>query len=379
MVLLLFVLRQVGLSAPLARSVEHLHPSALGVSVILPMGVAVVMVIVYFLTATYGVQDFPEFVGAATVDEVQVGYCDSNIKTAKPKQDWMRKLIERNPEHLEWYSQKCLGSQHVFRANIDDLKRRLNLTEGPHILQRMNGCEWDDETGEITGFNQYGYNGEDFLALDLKTLTWIAPKSQAVLTKLIWDAKKARLEHNKNYYIYKCPDWLKNYIRHGKSFLQRTESPSISLLQKTPSSVVSCHATGFFPDRAEMFWRKDGEEIHEDVEKGEILLNNDGTFQMSVELNVSSVPPDSWKQYDCVFQLSGVGDDIKITLDKSVIRTNWGKTHLSAPVAGIVGGFLLILLLGIAVVVLRMKKSTGEEKQYSGNLVIILKLLYLIV
>uniref|UniRef100_A0A3B5MFP9 Ig-like domain-containing protein n=1 Tax=Xiphophorus couchianus TaxID=32473 RepID=A0A3B5MFP9_9TELE len=282
----------------------------------------------YFLTATYGVQDFPEFVGAATVDEVQVGYCDSNIKTAKPKQDWMRKLIERNPEHLEWYSQKCLGSQHVFRANIDDLKRRLNLTEGPHILQRMNGCEWDDETGEITGFNQYGYNGEDFLALDLKTLTWIAPKSQAVLTKLIWDAKKARLEHNKNYYIYKCPDWLKNYIRHGKSFLQRTESPSISLLQKTPSSVVSCHATGFFPDRAEMFWRKDGEEIHEDVEKGEILLNNDGTFQMSVELNVSSVPPDSWKQYDCVFQLSGVGDDIKITLDKSVIRTNWGKTHL---------------------------------------------------
>uniref|UniRef100_A0A3B5MFW5 Ig-like domain-containing protein n=1 Tax=Xiphophorus couchianus TaxID=32473 RepID=A0A3B5MFW5_9TELE len=302
----------------------------------------------YFLTATYGVQDFPEFVGAATVDEVQVGYCDSNIKTAKPKQDWMRKLIERNPEHLEWYSQKCLGSQHVFRANIDDLKRRLNLTEGPHILQRMNGCEWDDETGEITGFNQYGYNGEDFLALDLKTLTWIAPKSQAVLTKLIWDAKKARLEHNKNYYIYKCPDWLKNYIRHGKSFLQRTESPSISLLQKTPSSVVSCHATGFFPDRAEMFWRKDGEEIHEDVEKGEILLNNDGTFQMSVELNVSSVPPDSWKQYDCVFQLSGVGDDIKITLDKSVIRTNWGKTHLCDGTAYLGKNFLFFYCVHIA-------------------------------
>ncbi|XP_032435769.1 major histocompatibility complex class I-related gene protein-like isoform X1 [Xiphophorus hellerii] len=322
----------------------------------------------YFLTATYGAEDFPEFVGAATVDEVQMGYCDSNIKTAKPKQDWMRKLIERNPEHLEWYSQKCLRCQHVFRANIDNLKRRLNLTEGPYILQRMDGCEWDDETGDFTGFNQYGFNGEDFLALDLKTLTWIAPNPQAVLTKLIWDAEKARLEHNKNYYSYECPDWLKNYIRHGKSFLQRTESPSVSLLQKTPSSVVSCHATGFFPDRAEMFWRKDGEQIHKDVEKGEILLNNDGTFQMSVELNVSSVPPESWKRYDCVFQLSGVGDDIKITLDKSAIRTNWAYSpeFPAAPVAGIVGGFLLILLLlGIAVVVLRMKKSTDEEKQYS--------------
>ncbi|XP_047239105.1 major histocompatibility complex class I-related gene protein-like isoform X1 [Girardinichthys multiradiatus] len=313
----------------------------------------------YFLTATHGVPGFPEFVGAATVDEVQVGYCDSNIKTAKPKQDWMRKLIEGDPKHLEWYSQKCLGSQHVFRANIDGLKQRLNLTKGPHILQRMNGCEWDDETGEIKGFNQYGYNGEDFLALDLKTLTWTAPKSQAVLTKLLWDAEKARLEHNKNYYIYKCPELLKNYVHQGRSFLQRRESPSVFLLQKMSSSVVSCHATGFYPDRAEMFWRKDGEEIHEGVEKGEILLNNDWTFQMSVELNISSVQPDGWRRYDCVFQLSGVRDDIIITLDKSVIHTNWDPPEIPVvPVAGGVGGFLLIL---VVVIILWMKKSNGFQ------------------
>ncbi|XP_014882964.1 HLA class I histocompatibility antigen, alpha chain F-like [Poecilia latipinna] len=140
----------------------------------------------------------------------------------------------------------------------------------------------------------------------------------------------------------------------------RGQSPSISLLQRTPSSVVSCHSTGFFPGRAEMFWTKDGEEIHEDVEKGEILLNNDGTFQMSVELNVSSVPPDGWRRYDCVFQLSGVGDDIKITLDKSLIRTNWAypPEFPVAPVSGIVGG---VLLLGIAVIVLWMKKRTGFQ------------------
>ncbi|KAM4550856.1 major histocompatibility complex class I-related gene protein-like isoform 2-T2 [Fundulus diaphanus] len=314
----------------------------------------------YFLTATYGVPGFPEFIGAATVDEVQVGYCDSNIQTAKPRQDWIRRLMEKDPEHLKWYSQKCLGSQHIFRANIAGLKQRLNLTQGPYILQRMNGCEWDDETGEVKGYNQYGYNGEDFLALDLNTLTWTAPKSQAVVTKRMWDAEKARLEHNKNYYIYKCPDWLKNYVHHGRSFLQRTESPSVSLLQKTPSSVVSCHATGFYPDRAEIFWRKDGEEIHEGVEKGEILMNNDGTFQMSAELNISSVQPGGWRRYDCVFHLSGAGDDVIVTLDKSVICTNWASSP-EIPVAAVAGGVAAVLLLGVAVIVAVLRKRNGEE------------------
>uniref|UniRef100_A0A3B5KXI6 Immunoglobulin C1-set domain-containing protein n=1 Tax=Xiphophorus couchianus TaxID=32473 RepID=A0A3B5KXI6_9TELE len=61
--------------------------------------------------------------------------------------------------------------------------------------------------------------------------------------------------------------------------------------------VISCFATGFYPNRAEMFWRKDGEEIHDDVEKGEILPNNDGTFQMSIYLDLSSVPPEDWTRY----------------------------------------------------------------------------------
>uniref|UniRef100_A0A4W6G4Z9 Ig-like domain-containing protein n=1 Tax=Lates calcarifer TaxID=8187 RepID=A0A4W6G4Z9_LATCA len=106
--------------------------------------------------------------------------------------------------------------------------------------------------------------------------------------------------------------------------------PSVSLLQKTPSSPVSCHATGFYPDRAMMFWRKDGEELDEDVDRGEILPNHDGTFQMRADLNISSVSPEDWRRYDCVFQLSGVKEDIITKLDKAGIRTNLGKTEIRA-------------------------------------------------
>ncbi|XP_023254708.1 major histocompatibility complex class I-related gene protein-like [Seriola lalandi dorsalis] len=126
--------------------------------------------------------------------------------------------------------------------------------------------------------------------------------------------------------------------------------PSVSLLQKTPSSPVSCHATGFYPHRAVMFWRKDGEDLHEDVDQGEILPNNDETFQMRVDLNISSVTPEDWRRYDCVFQLSGVKEDIVTKLDKAVIRTNEvppSEFPAAAAVSGVVVGLLLLALCGL--------------------------------
>uniref|UniRef100_UPI0037E7776D major histocompatibility complex class I-related gene protein-like n=1 Tax=Semicossyphus pulcher TaxID=241346 RepID=UPI0037E7776D len=304
----------------------------------------------FFLTASSGVPNFPEFVGIAMVNEVQIGYCDSNMKTAEPKQDWMKELLKDDPTQQERYSQECLRNLHFLRANIEGLMQRFNQSGGAHVLQRMGGCEWDDETGEIVGFNQFGYDGEDFIALDLQTLTWTASKPQACITKLRWDADKDTLESNKHYLISQCPSMLKMYVHYGRTFLQRTELPSVSLLQKTASSPVSCHATGFYPDRAVLFWRKDGEELYENVEYGEILPNHDGSFQTSVELNISSVNTEDWGRYECVFQLSGVKEENVTKLDKAAIRSNEGSP--SGFPAGLVPGVIvgLLLLLPVCIV-----------------------------
>ncbi|KAM9824023.1 major histocompatibility complex class I-related gene protein-like [Neosynchiropus ocellatus] len=275
----------------------------------------------YFRTASSGVPNFPENTVVGLVDEVPFYYYDSNIRRIELKQDWMKQVIADDPSYIERNTQICIGAQQIFKNNIEVLKPRFNQTGGLHTFQWMYGCEWDDETGEVRGYHQAAYDGEDFIAFDLKTLTWIAARPQAVISKHKWDSDEGIKKQRQYYLTQHCPEWLKKYLNYGKSTLLRTELPRVALLQKKATSPIVCHATGFFPSGAMLFWTKDGEELHEDVDTGEVLPNPDGTFQMTAELRLSD-PSVDWGRYSCVFQLTGVKEDLVTPLRKEDILTN---------------------------------------------------------
>ncbi|XP_029919956.1 class I histocompatibility antigen, F10 alpha chain-like isoform X2 [Myripristis murdjan] len=312
-----------------------------------------------FFTASSQVPNFPEFVFVGLVDDVQTNYYDSNTQRVVPKQDWMENATADEAGYWDRQTQIAQGTQQIFKVGIDILKERFNQTGGVRIIQWMYGCEWDNETGHTGGFSQYGYDGEDFIAFDLNTKTWIAPTPQAVISKHRWDRETGGNEGWKNYLTQGCIDWLKKYLDYGRSTLLRTELPSVSLLQKTPSSPVTCHASGFYPNKIMLFWTRDGEVLHEDVDHGEILHNHNGTFQKSVDLNVSSVKAEDWWRYSCVFQLSGVEEDIVTKLDPKVIKTNWVKpSDLTIPIVAVVAVIAVLLIAGIGFAVYKKKPAS---------------------
>ena len=93
---------------------------------------------------------------------------------------------------------------------------------GVHVLQEIGGCEWDDETGEVKVFSQFGYDGEDLLKLDPNTLTWIALRPEAVVAKIRWDADKVLRNFYKASLTQFYPEDLKTYVDYAGSSLLRT-------------------------------------------------------------------------------------------------------------------------------------------------------------
>ncbi|KAJ8358102.1 hypothetical protein AAFF_G00034010, partial [Aldrovandia affinis] len=199
----------------------------------------------YFFTGVTAGTDFPEFTAVGLVDDEPLEYYDSNMKSVIPKTEWLEKSVDQ--QYWDERTQRARGVQPFYKAYIEKLMRRFNQTQGVHVFQRICGCEWDDETGITDGFNHYGYDGEDFLVFDMNKTRWISPSPQGVSTAHIWNNNPVHLEYSKSILTQECIESLKKYVSYGRSTLERTVAPEVSLLQKDPSSPVVCHVTGFFP------------------------------------------------------------------------------------------------------------------------------------
>ncbi|XP_062874317.1 class I histocompatibility antigen, Non-RT1.A alpha-1 chain-like [Trichomycterus rosablanca] len=284
----------------------------------------------YFYTAVRGVH-CPEFTVVGLVDGEQIVYYDSNIRTLSTKTEWMKKVDD--PDYLIRETERMQDDEDDFKVLLTTMMERFNQTGGVHTLQQMYGCELDNN-GTIRGYDRYGYDGEDFLDLNLETLTWNAANHHAVVLKDRHRWGNGYKRDQKFYLENECMHWLKKFVSYGRETLERKDRPEASVHKHFPQPELVCQATGFFPSDLMMSWQKDGEEMHEDVEITTTVPNQDGTFQKRAALRVS---PEKLRkhEYTCVVQHS--------SLEKDLV--------LKAPD---VGGGSLVIIVGAGVAVLAL-------------------------
>lgn len=108
------------------------------------------------------------------------------------------------------------------------------------MYQRMSGCEWDNETGTIDTYEQHGYNGEDFLSLNIHQMRWIAAVPEALPSKYERDGNRGELISIKSFLTQECTDRLKKYV--ASNVLQPTGTQMVPFYVPLPIASSVCQS-----------------------------------------------------------------------------------------------------------------------------------------
>ncbi|XP_077376431.1 major histocompatibility complex class I-related protein 1-like isoform X3 [Festucalex cinctus] len=318
----------------------------------------------HFLTVSTQIPNLADYVDVAYVDGVEMFYYDSKSGKLEARNDWVKEAMADEPDFWEMRTVAAARRAMFSKAMLEIVRKAFNQSEGVHYGQVRFGCEWNDETDAVAGFEQWRYETGDDIVVDMNTFTGITESQVAVAVKHILDLFKIERETRKYYYTEFCPSLLKKFVNYSRRNLMRTELPKVSLLQKTPSSPITCHATGFYPDVADLFWRKDGEQLHEDVDYGPTLPNHDGTFQMTADLK-AEVTAEREGQYECVFRLAGVKDELVTKLERRNILSNIRieEEEMRKKIVAIVVplAVLALVVLIVAIVIVKCHKRQPDD------------------
>ncbi|XP_026087252.1 H-2 class I histocompatibility antigen, K-K alpha chain-like [Carassius auratus] len=166
-----------------------------------------------------------------------------------------------------------------------------------HTFQRRIGCEVEKFPNgtvmSLRAFDEYGFDGEDFIAFDYDTMLWIDKTPKAKETKNKWDLQTDRNQIIKNYFET-CMDWISTFNNTHEN------SPDVGVFaRKAPDDhsklVLICLVTGFYPRDIEMNIRLNRITLGNQI-FSEIRPNDDGSFQMRSSVKIDRNHKGS---YDC--------------------------------------------------------------------------------
>uniref|UniRef100_A0A8C5MQG3 Ig-like domain-containing protein n=1 Tax=Leptobrachium leishanense TaxID=445787 RepID=A0A8C5MQG3_9ANUR len=237
----------------------------------------------------------PLYISVGYVDGIEITRYSSDVGREVPVAPWMKKL--EDPEYWEINTQINKGSEAIAKQGVKTAMSRFNQTGGFHSYQVMYGCELRDD-GSIRTYDQDGYDGKDFTALDTERGFYYPLTDQAQASVQKWNSPEARVGERKKIFLEtECIDWLRKYLEYGKEELQRRVRPEVKVSDQNVNGVrkLHCQVYGFYPRDVDVNWQKNGLDVPS-YEAKHVLPNSDGTYQIRVTMEV---PPDDRDGYSC--------------------------------------------------------------------------------
>nr|SHN95767.1 MHC class I antigen [Papio anubis] len=302
----------------------------------------------------------PRFIAVGYVDDTQFVRFDSDAESPReePRAPWVE---QEGPEYWEEQTRIAKANAQTHRGNLRTLRGYYNQSEGgSHTLQWMHGCDLGPDGRLLRGYDQYAYDGKDYIVLNEDLRSWTAADMAAQNTQRKWEAARGA-ERQRAYLEGQCLEWLRRYLENGKETLQRADPPKTHVTHHPVSdheATLRCWALGFYPAEITLTWQRDGEDQTQDTELVETRPGGDGTFQKWAAV---VVPSGEEHRYMCHVQHEGLPEPLTLRWEP--------PSQSTIPIVDIVAGLavLAVVVTGAVVIAVmwRRKSSGGKGGSYS--------------
>nr|CUS58305.1 MHC class 1 protein [Macaca nemestrina] len=302
----------------------------------------------------------PRFISVGYVDDTQFVRFDSDAESPReePRAPWVE---QEGPEYWDQNTRIYKAETQNYREGLQILRGYYNQSEaGSHTLQTMYGCDLGPDGRLLRGYEQFAYDGRDYIALNEDLSSWTAADMAAQNTQRKWEAA-GEAERFRTYLEGQCVESLRRYLENGKETLQRADPPKTHVTHHPVSdheATLRCWALGFYPAEITLTWRRDGEDQTQDTELVETRPAGDGTFQKWAAV---VVPSGKEQRYTCHVQHEGLPEPLTLRWEPS--------SQSTIPMVGIIAGLVLLgaVVTGavVAAVMWRRKSSDRKGGSYS--------------
>uniref|UniRef100_A0A673I2L0 Ig-like domain-containing protein n=1 Tax=Sinocyclocheilus rhinocerous TaxID=307959 RepID=A0A673I2L0_9TELE len=301
-----------------------------------------------FSTYIEGETQFPKFSYITTLDDITVGYYNSEIYFPKGNTTNEDDVIDS--DYIKGINDYMYNS--FVRRSSNTILSLIFLT-GLNVYQTLVVCELLelDKPGKMLTKDAAGGCTTDELCYFNNHFTY------TVTVNIAQEVLKPHLEEFKQkyekFYHKVCIDTLRNYLKKRQNEVNRKEKPRVRFIQKANSdsggSRVSCLATGFYPRHINLTLFRDGQPVADhEITGGDLLPNADGTYQMRKSLEISAADK---HKYTCSVTHLSLDNKLDITL--------------GVLLSGVAVLLLLCVILAIAICMTsRAERQRGRHPSY---------------